>query len=196
MLEHLFGSKTRVRLLKHFFQHPDTPYYVRELARHIRSQMNAVRRELMNLEHAGIVHVVAVPDEVAVERGGNLARCTWYQLAQEGVYHEELRSLMNKSRMVGEKTMTQEIVKALGLLELLLLTGHFTDAHDAPTDMLIVGDALDAKKLARIVHRYEEDLGRSIRYTVFSSREFRERQQIVDKFLFSIFQSPHVVVVG
>ena len=49
MLEHLFGSKTRVRLLRLFLHHPEEAFFVRELARKTHFQMNAVRRELENL---------------------------------------------------------------------------------------------------------------------------------------------------
>ena len=55
MLEHLFGSKTRLRLLRLFFTHPETAYFVREMAREVKSQINAVRRELAHLVDAGII---------------------------------------------------------------------------------------------------------------------------------------------
>ena len=48
-LEHLFGSKTRARLLGVFLNHPNEAFFVRELTRKIDAQLNSVRREIENL---------------------------------------------------------------------------------------------------------------------------------------------------
>jgi predicted transcriptional regulator len=55
MIEQLFGSKTRVKILKHFFKNPEQSYFVRELTRELGEQINSVRRELMNLATFGII---------------------------------------------------------------------------------------------------------------------------------------------
>lgn len=55
MIEQLFGSKTRVKLLQLFLANPGRSFYVRELTRKIDEQINSVRRELANLTGIGIV---------------------------------------------------------------------------------------------------------------------------------------------
>ena len=55
MVEQLFGSKTRVKLLSLFFNNPGRPFYVREITRKIDEQINSVRRELANLLSVGLV---------------------------------------------------------------------------------------------------------------------------------------------
>ena len=42
--EKLFGSKTRAKLLKLFFENPGKSFYVREMTRVIDEQINSVRR--------------------------------------------------------------------------------------------------------------------------------------------------------
>src|SRR5262249_43307158 len=49
MIEQLFGSKTRVKLLQLFYSNPNRAFYVREITRKIDEQINSVRRELSNL---------------------------------------------------------------------------------------------------------------------------------------------------
>ncbi|MDO8509770.1 MAG: ArsR family transcriptional regulator, partial [bacterium] len=69
MLEHLFGSTTRVKLLQIFFSSPDRAYFMRELARLVEVQLNAIRRELANLEKLGII-ALALPGTSKIEGTG------------------------------------------------------------------------------------------------------------------------------
>ena len=55
VIEKLFGSKTRAKLLKLFFENSDKSFYVREITRVIEEQIHSVRRELLNLESIGII---------------------------------------------------------------------------------------------------------------------------------------------
>src|SRR5574342_304834 len=55
MIEQLFGSKTRVKLLHLFYTNPNRSFYVREITRKIEEQINSVRRELSNLLSIGII---------------------------------------------------------------------------------------------------------------------------------------------
>src|SRR6188472_2116739 len=55
VIEQLFGSKTRVKLLQLFCSNPNRSFYVREITRKIDEQINSVRRELANLLSIGII---------------------------------------------------------------------------------------------------------------------------------------------
>jgi predicted transcriptional regulator len=55
MLERLFTSRTRVKLLELFLLHPEREVHVREICRVTGLNINAVRRELANLEGLGIL---------------------------------------------------------------------------------------------------------------------------------------------
>jgi predicted transcriptional regulator len=57
MLDHFFGSKARVKILKLFLLNPDGNYYLRQLARDLDLQVNSVRRELKNLEAFGLLQI-------------------------------------------------------------------------------------------------------------------------------------------
>ena len=53
MLQKLFTSKTRVKLL--IMMNPGREMYVREIARNTEENINAIRRELANLEGIGLL---------------------------------------------------------------------------------------------------------------------------------------------
>jgi len=55
MLGQLFGSNARVKILKLFLLHPEKKYYIRQLSRDLKLQVNSVRRELENLEKFGLL---------------------------------------------------------------------------------------------------------------------------------------------
>src|SRR5690606_36057832 len=55
MIDALFGSKTRVKLLHLFLSNPGKSFYVREITRLIDEQINSVRRELANMLEVGVI---------------------------------------------------------------------------------------------------------------------------------------------
>ena len=195
MLEHLFGSKTRVRLLRLLYRNPAQQYYVREMSREINSQINAVRHELQNLVKAGLVAVVENPTVDQIESTPGGTRCTWYALCQDHALYEEIGALILKSRVFDKQALANELQRISPNIHSMLFSGCLVGEEGCPIDLLLIGKT-DMKKFDRIIKKYERDLGSTIRYTVFTQKEFKERQQMVDKFLYAIYQSPHVIVYG
>jgi predicted transcriptional regulator len=55
VLERLFSSRSRVKLLELFLLHPEREIHIREICRITGLNINAVRRELANLEGIGLL---------------------------------------------------------------------------------------------------------------------------------------------
>ncbi|MBI5221845.1 MAG: hypothetical protein HY979_03500 [Candidatus Magasanikbacteria bacterium] len=189
MLEHLFGSTTRLKLLRLFFNNPDRAYFVRELSRAIDTQLNAVRRELANLEELGTVKQVAFGESKEEEVGTE--RSKYYRLNNEFFLNEELSALINKTQLLEERNFIDLIKKRCGNIKTMILSGFFTQA-DVSTDILLVGE-IKPVPLAKAIRDFEKFLNRPVRYTVMDEKEFLERREIGDKFLYSIFESKHIV---
>ena len=183
MLEHLFGSKTRLKLLQLFISNPTESYYVRELARLIGVQMNAVRREIVNLESAGLIAKTAPGSDEA----GLLNRCKYYRLDTASMLYPEFKELLAKVRIIEEHEFVEELKKRAGKISFLLLTGFFTEARGAESDMLIVGEIKPAV-VAKIVRGYEKNIGRELRYTIMTNEEYRDRRELGDKFLYGLLE--------
>lgn len=193
MLEQLFGSKTRVKLLHILFQSPERLFYVRELARLAEVQLNAMRREIANLERLGLIMAVAISAADAAESAGT-GRSKYYKLDAGCLLYPELKSLLFKAQMLYERELIDLLKAKAGKLKMLLFTGCFTDAKDSETDILLVGE-IKPLVVAKLVADFEKKLGKSIRYTNMSVREFNDRQEIGDRFLYSIFEGKHMMVV-
>jgi len=197
MLEHLFGSKTRVKLLRLLLNNPTQPYFLRELARKLKTQLNAVRREVENLEKVGIVRSVAEPEGAETvkrsrsrHRGGSKK---YIQTNTDFILYPELKALLIKAQLLLERTFVGKIEK-LSPLKLFVLSGFFIGAEDSLTDMLIVG-SVNKHSLAKIIKEFERELDRSINYTVMSVQEYHYRQDITDRFLYDILESQKIVIV-
>ena len=191
MLEHLFGSKTRVKLLRIFLGNPGTAFYVRELARKVGAQIHAIRRELENLEGLGIIRGGEASAEDAKELRSRMRR--YYQLDEGFFLVGELRSLVLRSQFLLEEEFKRR-VQRLGTIRYFALSGLFIGAEDAVTDVLIVGK-LNRQWLARLMRQFERELGRPVNYTVMSEKEFRYRWDVGDRFLYGILEAKKINVI-
>jgi predicted transcriptional regulator len=190
MLEQLFGSKTRVKLLRLFLNNPDQQFYLRELARRLKTQLNSVRREMDNLEKIGIVKVRLDDGEPVIEKGGQKK----YFLANiDFILFPELKALFMKSQLLLEKSFVSKI-ESLARPQLFILTGIFVGSKEMATDMLIVGN-INRDKLAAVIKAFERDFGQNINYTVMSLQEFSYRRDITDKFLYDILEGEKITIV-
>ncbi len=190
MLEHIFGSRTRLKLLQLFLAHPDKAYYVRELARLIGVQMNAVRREIANLERIGLIAPTTLKSDYP--EGGE--RCKYYRMQSDSMLYPEIKELISKVQILEEREFVEQLKKRAGKIKFLILTGYFTGAKDVESDMLIVGE-LKPAVVAKLVREFEKNICRELRYTVMSHSEFSDRREIGDKFLYGLLEAKHITAV-
>ncbi|MFH1286146.1 MAG: hypothetical protein ABII02_00090 [Candidatus Magasanikbacteria bacterium] len=193
MLEHLFGSKTRLKLLKTFFREQERSFYVRELTRIIDAQINAIRRELELLVKSGLVQETESPRNMNKAKAGASLR-KYYRINSESILYPEMDALLIKAQALGQEEFIADLQKKAGDVRMLVLSGIFTNDPAAQTDILIVGDVKE-RSLAQLIKKYEKDFGCDLRFTTMILDEFFDRRHMMDKFLYSIFESKHMKVV-
>src|ERR1700754_4198032 len=114
MVEQLFGSKTRVKLLQLFYSNPNRSFYVREITRKIDEQINSVRRELSNLLSIGII----VSD--------NTNNKLYYEVNQKYEYYAPLKAIFGSCKKFTaaskDSASPEDEWKALGKVELVVYT--------------------------------------------------------------------------
>lgn len=204
MLEKLFGSRARVKLLKLFLLNPKEKYYIRQLARKLDLQLNSARRELENLEKFGLLVsnmssqepkseeriTEAVPNE---GKGNNKQEKKYFQANPNFILYEEIKALIVKSQILYEKDFISKLQSA-GRIKLLILSGLFVNNFDAQTDLLIVG-RIDKEKFLKLIKELERDLGKEINFTLMDEREFKYRKDITDVFLYEILEGRRMTIV-
>jgi len=196
-LEHIFGSKTRIRILNLFFANPGKSFYLREISRRIGIRLNSVRREMENLKKVGIVNVQESKNDGGTGKsnsGGRLRSSKKFFVADTNfLIYPELRALLVKGYLFLKEDLLKSISK-LGAISLVVLSGIFTGEKDSAVDMLIVGK-LSPEKLARLINSFEKELGLEIKYTLINKAEYQYRKLIGDQFLFSILGSKHLIAL-
>ncbi len=190
MLEHIFGSKTRVKILRLFFEHDDQSFYLREIARLIGSQINAVRREIANLAEATIVTKTSGP---ADDHSAKAERRKYFGLNEDGVLTAELRALLIKAKFFSQQKLINQLTK-LGQIDFLVISGALSNSKEAPTDLLIVGE-ISKRRLAELIHNFEKEFGEAVRYTAMKTKEFLYRRAVADRFLTDLLATKHLVAI-
>lgn len=191
MIEQLFGSKTRVKLLQLFYSNPNRSFFVREITRKIDEQINSVRRELSNLLSIGIITSETTNNKL------------YYEVNQKFEYYEPLQQIFGggvkktkKSTTTGaaDDAIVESDLRAVGHIDLAVYTGQFTRDNSTGVDFLVVGE-VNPNALQKYVDELEGKENKSIRYTVMSLPDFQYRQSINDRFAVGIMNAKKQVLV-
>lgn len=183
MIEQLFGSKTRVKLLQLFYSNPNRSFYVREITRKIDEQINSVRRELANLLNVGII--------VSDTTNNRL----YYEVNQQFDFYKPLKEIFGnadgkavKRAKTAAGSSYHDKLKALGNVDLALFTGQFTRDESSGIDFLVVGD-VNQNALQKFVADLEAQEGKEVRFVHMPPTEFAYRRQIKDRFITKVLEA-------
>jgi hypothetical protein len=191
MIDALFGSKTRVKLLHLFLNNPGQSFYVREITRKIDEQINSVRRELSNMLDVGIITSDSMDNKL------------YYQVNQRYEYYLPLRSIFNDGQASSITASTpdrtpddkyQLLLNNISGIRLAILAGILVDGSSSRVDVMLVGDVSPAKA-STAMRDIEKTEGREINYSVLPYEEFYYRLSIRDKFIMEIINSKHDVII-
>lgn len=193
MIEQLFGSKTRVKLLQLFYSNTNRSFYVREITRKIDEQINSVRRELANLLNAGLITSDSSNNKVYYEVD---QKYEFFQPLQE-IFGSNPKTKKNAKAVAKEAAVPTDDtadLKNLGNVEIACLLGQFTRDEISGIDLLIVGN-INQHALQKYVAELEKQEGKELRYTVFSLDDFTYRLQIKDRFMSNVLRSKKQILV-
>lgn len=188
MIDSLFGSKTRVKLLGLFMNNPDRSFYVREITRNIGEQINSVRRELANLIKVGVVTDRSVDNKL------------YYQADKNFKYYHALREMFaDDAEVVSGATVSQPDwatrFRAVPGLKTVIFAGALVYGSDSKIDILLAGNRMDEAKLKNIIKALERDANTSLNYTIMDQDDLYYRLSIRDPFVDDVLKSKHTVVL-
>ncbi len=190
ILDNLFGSRVRVKLLKLLFrQHPAT-FSMAELATRIQEPSFIARRELNVLRDIGLVRRSRGPGKTADRFG----------LDPDFDFFPEMRELILKPSPAETDRLVKRI-NALGRVKLAVVAGIFVSrpddlTYETPADLFVVGDDIDRPRLAKFLKALEAEVGAEIRFSVMEKDEFQDRYKYFDRFIRVLMEGPHRKIIN
>ncbi|HPN96575.1 MAG TPA: hypothetical protein PLK35_02300 [Candidatus Moranbacteria bacterium] len=183
ILENLFGSRERARLLRFFLQNPEQTYEFSEIVKKNMLKSSKARRELLNL----------IKMKFAIKRtrqGKN-----FYQLNQEFNFYPELKNLIAKSNVYPQCGSLGKISK-IGNMKLAVISGVFINYQKSKADMILVGDGISKARLKNLMDNLEAEIGKEISFVLMTMEEFKYRLNMLDKFVLEFLEGPHEEIIN
>ena len=186
MIEQLFGSKTRVKLLQLFLANPGRSFYVREMTRKIDEQINSVRRELSNLLGIGIIKSDSVNNKL------------YYEVNQGYKHFKALQSIFSVELPQQDISPASQgdLLKRLqtvGSFDVVITAGSLVGSESSDVDLILVGSS-NKQKLEKLIKTIELEEGSAVRCTVLPPSEFKYRLEIKDRFMSTVLNGKFAIL--
>jgi DNA-binding MarR family transcriptional regulator len=202
VLEKLFDSPVRARLLKLFLMNPDVQFSVADASRQLQLRSSQVTAEVRRLGELGLIRstwarVTVLPIGRAKKRHSRpeARRVKVCFANKEYPFFSELRALCLKSAPHAKGPLAAKI-KRVGSIKLAVLAGVFIDSPTSRVDMLLVGDGFRKARLKSLVQWLEAKVGKELNYVAMSYTEFKYRMDMYDRFVRDILEFPHETVIN
>lgn len=179
ILEELFNSQSRARLLKFFFRNQKKHFRVSQISDKIQVDYYAARREVIKLEEMGLL---------------KQDKDQKYFLASDFSFLHELENLILRCSPISKERISEKL-EEMGGFKLVLLSGVFVGNEDARVDLLLVGSNFDQSHLDNFLKSLEAEVGKELDYVIMEPDEFQYRRKMFDKFVLEILEGPKEVLV-
>lgn len=159
-------------------------FYVRQLTRLTKEEINAIRRELEHLKTIGLLK--------SEKRGNRL----YYSVRTSYILYPELINLVAKSTGVGRYVIKNK--NKLGYVKFAFISQKLIqhlkrDPEDV--DLLIVGKVI-MPQVTVLVKVIEKMLSTEINYSCMAEDEFEYRKSHRDPFILKVLLQPKVTLIG
>ena len=163
VLENIFSGKIRIALLTKLLLNPASKVYLRGLERDLGVSSNTVRLELNKLQE---IHLIESKDDSDNTKVKN------YVVNQRHPMFKTLRGII--MQFVGLDQIVDQIIKKLGNLDQVYLTGDLAKGKNSPfVDLVLVGE-VDKPYLYQLIEKAEPLIQKKIRVGVYKSGEFND----------------------
>ena len=184
LIELLFGSY-RQRVLSLLLLHPDSSYYVRELARLTETSAGTLHKELTRLAQAGLL---------LREEQGNQVR---YQANRACPVFPELASLFRKTTGLVD-VLADALQSLAGEIALAFVFGSLARGEEnagSDVDLLLIGTPGFAD-VVKALYPAQQTLQREINPVIYSTPEFAKRLATDDPFIRELLAKPKLFKIG
>ena len=183
ILEQLFDSPIKVKLLKLFLRNPEKSFELKEVIRRTKTNAPVTRRQITKLE--SIKFIIAKWNK----------KKKLYSINPKFDFYGELKTLVLKSSPASKQKILKHL-KTLGRINLAIISGVFVNTDNARVDIMIVGDHLKNNKLSAFIKDLEAEVGKEIDFVVLSTADFKYRYDMFDRFIKDVLEKPHEKLIN
>ncbi|MFY9457663.1 MAG: hypothetical protein WAP23_01905 [Candidatus Spechtbacterales bacterium] len=197
ILEQLFESHPKVRLLKLFLRNQKSKFTIYDAKERAQLDARTAENTLEKLRKAGVLKSYARKiGRFKKDKTASKLKKTYF-INPAFMFFDELRGLVLKSSPASKSRILKRI-KGLGRIKLVVLSGIFMkpDRELSRTDILIVGDDISEKRFQNFMKQLEAEAGCEIQYSLLTCEEFTYRWKMLDRFLRDILERPNEILVN
>lgn len=177
---------TQRRVLALLFGQPDRSFYAKEVIRLAAAGSGAVQRELARLTQSGLVSAWTV---------GNQKH---YQANRDSPIFAELCSITAKTFGLAEP-LRAALVRHSSRIRAAFIYGSVARSQDTAAsdiDLMVIADKLPYADLISALDAASSTLGRQIKPTILSPREFSDRVKARKSFITRVLAQPKIWLIG
>jgi len=206
LLEKLFESIAKVRLLRLFLRNTEESFTFQALVKRTQLRPGHLRKELGKLLKVGLAKSKTATFKEEIQKRSHSKRKPpkiSFKIRKAKVFYanpefkllKELRDLLIKASVAPRAKLLRQ-VKGLGNIKLCVVSGVFLGSDNSRIDLLLVCDNVKKRKLDKFLSGVESEIGKALRYTVMDTNEFKYRLDMYDRFLRDILEYPHEKLVN
>ena len=200
-LEKIFSGRDRARLFRFFLNNPRDSFLFAEILSKMQINRASARRELKFLESVDFLKKVKVHRTIEVPTRKKDAKPKIKKLRGDGwklnngfEFLRPFSQIFVDSNMFDSQNFVSHL-RGLGTFKLILLLGFFIHDEESRVDLLIVGNKLKRTQIENVIHRFEAEIGRELRYVILEESEFLYRLQMYDRLVRDIISAPHRAIL-
>jgi hypothetical protein len=198
ILEKLFSSPSRVKVMRFFLMNPDAVFTVLQVAKTLRVAKNKVRSEFNLLKSIGFLEKGIHETQIVfkTKKKPKKKKEAGAKLNNLFPFLRPLRALIVEANSVSRDLLSKRFRRLGKSLKLVILSGVFVSKpEEGVLDILVVSDSTRKGPVEKILKKIESEIGRELSYSLLSTEEFKYRQGMYDKFIIEIFEREHDVLV-
>ena len=188
----LLGNPARGRLIRVFVFDELQAFSAAKAAERGSVGLKVAQKELKALEQMGIIKR-KVEKQPKGRKRGEKPETAWI-LNQDFKYVRPLSLFIHEVAPISWSTIVRAL-RPVGRLSVIVASGCFTGDPSRPVDLIVAADNLNEERLDHCLKAYEPVFGREIRYSAFSTPEFRYRLTIQDRLIRDTLDYPHYVLL-
>lgn len=189
-LGRFLGNPARAKLIRIFIFDVQQSFSAAKASKRAGVSLKLAEKELKALEQLDVIR----KKSDKTKKGKAVKSETLWMLNQEFKHLRPLSLFIHEVAPISYGNVVGALRQA-GKLSAVIISGCFMGDLTRPVDLIVAADNLNENRLEHVLKSYEPIFGREIRYSAFSSPEFRYRLTIQDRLIRDTLDYPHRVLL-